>query len=87
MLRRPMFLAILIVVPLAVVLPVAAQDFEKGLEAYKSFNYAAALLEWRPLAEQGNAEAQHKLGKMYEYGWEKRAKSGIQTARPWQHGF
>lgn len=43
-------------------------DFQSGLAAYKSGNYAAALKEWRPLAEQGHAKAQHNLGVMYENG-------------------
>ena len=34
-------------------LPVAAQDFEKGVAAHKRGDYATALREWRPLAEQG----------------------------------
>jgi len=28
-------------------------DFQKGLAAYESGNYATALREWAPLAEQG----------------------------------
>ncbi len=34
-------------------LPVTAQDFQEGMEAYQRNDYAAALREWRPLAEQG----------------------------------
>ena len=45
-----------------------AQDFDAGKEAYKRGDYAAALSEWRPLAEQGNAQAQHQLGYMYLRG-------------------
>ena len=47
---------------------VTAQDFNKGLEAYKADDFATALKEFKPLAEQGNAEAQNNLGYMYEYG-------------------
>jgi|GEM_PF-3099659 hypothetical protein len=43
-------------------------DFQKGLTAYKSGNYATALREWKPLAEQGNAVAQNSLDVMYEKG-------------------
>jgi len=43
-------------------------DFQKGLDAYKSGDYATALREWTPLAEQGHADAQFNLGSMYEYG-------------------
>ncbi len=39
-----------------------------GMEAYDKGDYATALKEWRPLAEQGDANAQFNLGSMYEYG-------------------
>ena len=47
---------------------VHAADFQTGLEAYERRDYEAALRHFRPLAEQGNAEAQLHLGIMYEYG-------------------
>jgi hypothetical protein len=31
-------------------------DFQKGMDAYNKRDYATALREWKPLAEQGNAE-------------------------------
>ena len=40
-------------------------DFQKGVTAYESGEYATALREWNPLAEQGNAVAQYNLGLMY----------------------
>ena len=45
-----------------------SQDFQKGVTAYKSGDYATALREWKPLAEQGNAIAQHNLGLIYDKG-------------------
>ncbi len=39
-----------------------------GMEAYDKGDYATALKEWRPLAEQGDAEAQCNLGYMYKGG-------------------
>jgi len=45
-----------------------AQDFDKGLAAAKVGDFATALKEWKPLAEQGNAEAQNNLGLMYYKG-------------------
>ncbi len=60
-----MVLALLIVVLLG---SVHAADLQAGLEAYKRGDYEAALREFRPLAEQGYAEAQLHLGAMYEYG-------------------
>ena len=43
-------------------------DFDKGKAAYKRGDYATALLEWTPLAEQGYPDAQFKLGLMYKHG-------------------
>ena len=48
--------------------PLFAQDFDKGLAAFTDGNYATALKEWEPLAEQGRADAQNNLGVMYENG-------------------
>ena len=42
--------------------------FEEGLAAFERFDYAAALDEWRPLAEQGDPAAQFRLGDMYRQG-------------------
>ena len=47
---------------------VYAQDFNKGLEAAQKGDFATALREWRPLAEQGDAKAQFNLGVMYDNG-------------------
>ena len=43
-------------------------DFQKGIDAYMRGDYATALKEMTPLAEQGNARAQHNLGWMYGNG-------------------
>ena len=43
-------------------------DFQKGLAAARSGDYATALREWTPLAKQGNANAQFQIGAMYEVG-------------------
>jgi len=45
-----------------------AESIERGVAAYKRGDYATALREFRTLAEQGVAEAQFKLGGMYEKG-------------------
>ena len=44
-------------------------DFNKGLTAAQSGDFATALKEWKPLAEEGNAVAQNNLGLMYHNGW------------------
>jgi len=43
--------------------------FDEGLAAAKRRDYTTALREFRPLAEQGDALAQHNLGFMYYNGW------------------
>ena len=43
-------------------------DFQKGLDAARSGDYVTALKEWRPLAQQGDADAQYNLGTMYRKG-------------------
>ncbi len=50
-------------------LPTHAQDYRKGQEAFRRGDWATALREWRPLAEQGNGAAQRALGNMYNFGW------------------
>ena len=41
---------------------------DEGVAAYHRADYATALRELRPLAEQGNAQAQYALGIMYNKG-------------------
>ena len=43
-------------------------DFDDGVAAYERGDYATALKEFRPLAEQGHVVAQFNLGVMYEFG-------------------
>lgn len=45
-----------------------AQNFYEGLSAAQSGDYATALREWQPLAEQGDADSQYNLGVMYTLG-------------------
>jgi len=71
-----------------------AQDFQRGLAAYEAGDYATAFQEWKPLAEQGDASAQYKLGYMYDAGegvpqdykeaaswWRKAAEQGYADAQ------
>ena len=53
---------------LALLVSAQAADFQAGMAAYKRGDYAAALREFRPLAEQGHAWAQNSLGFMYDTG-------------------
>jgi TPR repeat protein len=46
----------------------AHADFQAGKDAFDRHDYATALKEWQPLAEQGDAEAQYNLAQMYTRG-------------------
>src|SRR5262245_9948639 len=48
--------------------PAAAAPADPGWSAVASGDYAAALKYWKPLAEGGNAGAQHGLGYLYFTG-------------------
>jgi len=47
----------------------AGAGFDEGLAAAKRGDYAMAMRELRPLAEQGDVMAQHNLGFIYYNGW------------------
>ncbi len=47
----------------------ARAGFDEGMAAYERRDYATALKEFRPLAEQGNVNAQTSLGIMYLNGY------------------
>ncbi|HUH93867.1 MAG TPA: tetratricopeptide repeat protein [Casimicrobiaceae bacterium] len=46
----------------------AVAGLSEGYEALIRKDYATAIKEYRPLAERGNAEAQYRIGRMYEFG-------------------
>jgi uncharacterized protein len=71
MTQRPFTLVLLLIV--TAILPaltssVRAGPLEDGLEAYKKGDFDTAVSLLRPLAEQGNAQAEEKLGRMYQRG-------------------
>ena len=60
-----------LVLTIAILLGLAAPawaGFAEGVAAYERGDYATALREWRPLAEQGNVNAQIALGFTYALG-------------------
>jgi len=56
-------------------------DFRLGEDAYLAQDYETAMREWRPLASQGNAEAQNMVGFMYRWG--QGVVQDFETARYW----
>ncbi len=72
-------------------------DFQAGVDAYLRGDYSTALLEFKPLAEQGDSLAQDSLGFMYSKGqgvpqdyaeavkWYRKAAE--QGEAPAQHGL
>ena len=43
-------------------------DFQEGAAAYSNRDFATALRIWKPLAEQGNADAANRIGQLYRNG-------------------
>jgi TPR repeat protein len=43
-------------------------DFAEGMKAYTAGDYATALREWQPLAEQGEPHCEYNLGLLYARG-------------------
>ena len=46
----------------------SSADYATGLRAFSAEDYKAALSEWQPAAQAGDAQAQHGLGLLYEMG-------------------
>jgi TPR repeat protein len=63
---RPTLAGLLICVLFS--LPAQAQTFEDGRAAYQAKDYKKALVILKPMAEEGNSEAQVILGIMYDSG-------------------
>jgi hypothetical protein len=58
-----------------------AADLDAGLDAVRRKDYEAAFAEFRPLAEQGEADAQVNLGNLFMRGWG--VKQDYATAFDW----
>jgi TPR repeat protein len=67
--RRPIMIGGLIVAALIWGAPgVFAGPWEDGMASYNRGDYMPAIRLFRPLAEKGNAKAQHLIGVMYHKG-------------------
>ncbi len=49
-------------------LTVSANNYNKGVDAYKSGDYQTALTLWTPYAKEGNVQAQYTIAKIYYEG-------------------
>jgi uncharacterized protein len=67
MIRAVIVASVFMVTALAVA--VGAEPLEEAQAAHKRGDYATELRLLRPLAEQGNADAQEALGSLYVTGW------------------
>ena len=61
-------ISIALVLSIVLLASPAWADFKTGEKAYQSGDYATALREWQPLAEQGHAGSQYQLGLLYANG-------------------
>jgi TPR repeat protein len=48
--------------------PLSAQSVRAGIEAWQKADYSGAVAIWRPLAENGDADAAFNLGQAYRLG-------------------
>jgi len=58
-----------------------AASYKEGIDAYTQGNFSFALEKLKPLAEQGNADAQFTLGLMYREG--KGVPQDVKEATAW----
>ena len=68
------------VLSLGLIAPAGA-DLQDGVAAYVRGDFATAIREWKPLAEQGDPEAQFHLGEMYLRG--RGVTQNFQEAADW----
>lgn len=59
----------------------AHADVKSGVDAWQAGNFTAAIKEWRPLAEKGDADAQFNLGQAYKLG--RGVPTDLKVAQDW----
>lgn len=62
-------------------IPASAQSVNAGIEAWQRGNYAGAVSIWRPLAQQGDTDAQFNLGQAYRLG--RGVPTNLALAKDW----
>ena len=65
---KTLLTALVIIVSIGTVGGACAQDFQKGMSAYETGDYATALREFKVLAELGHVDARFNLALMYKDG-------------------
>jgi TPR repeat protein len=66
--KRMIFAGLVVALPILGIAGAAAGPWEDGMASYNRGDYMPAIRLFRPLAEQGNAKAQHLIGVMYHKG-------------------
>ena len=61
--------------------PLGAQSVKAGIEAWQRSDYTAAVSIWRPLAENGDADAEFNLGQAYRLG--RGVPTNLAAAQTW----
>jgi cell division septation protein DedD len=66
---------------LALAAGVAQADVKAGVDLWQRGDFAAAVAEWRPLADNGDADAQYNLGQAYKMG--RGVPADVHIAQTW----
>ena len=59
----------------------ALADVKAGVDAWQAGNFDAAVKEWRPLADKGDADAQFNMGQAYKLG--RGVPTDLRLAQSW----
>jgi cell division septation protein DedD len=59
----------------------ASADVKTGVDAWQRGDFAAAVAEWRPIADRGDADAQYNLGQAYKMG--RGVPTDLRIAQSW----
>ena len=66
--RKTILFSVILVLTIVCLVVPSMADIKTGENAYHRGDYATALHEWQPLAKQGHAVAQYRLGMLYSSG-------------------
>lgn len=66
---------------IAIAAPASGQSVRAGIDAWQRSDYAAAVAIWRPLATNGDADAEFNLGQAYRLG--RGVPTNLATAKDW----